>query len=450
MFIPYTGLSKKKEPGARSTINAYVAANANLKRRRRGEKAGEDGGEQSNQMEVSMQWLHERPVIISRHSPPQAPPALTPEMTPEVVADEEIIPKEAAIQLPLNNGVVYPVPKKPYYPALLFQRENIFLRVAHQYPKTFSHMIYTEWTQTVLSNPLFFHATMYATSAFMDMMHRRQDNPTTLRHKFETIRMIRDSVSRAPVDGLPAETIGITTYLVYFECLGGNFVEASRHNAGIDAMLQFKGAGSISRDTYTSYLLNIRNVWNSIVAQADTLERPTHLRLPVSVLNLLITFNAQCIQNPTRLLQLYIDFPLPEPVGGEIEIDVQDPHIINSQQCISAAATLYWAAITRDQPQYQQTTNAHTPFNKTNYTQALQTLKSSIAQSDTLFWLRIGPEVLRWIMMTGAVAAASLPDQAFFILRSYMLTTIVEPGEMESFLLGADHLLWVFNRLVPD
>jgi hypothetical protein len=92
----------------------------------------------------------------------------------------------------------------------------LFLLVAHHYPRTFAHNIYNIWTQTVLSDPCLFNATLYATSSFMDVMQGRQNNPVTLRHKGETIRLIKDAVSKIHTNGLREEIIAVTTYLVYF------------------------------------------------------------------------------------------------------------------------------------------------------------------------------------------------------------------------------------------
>ncbi|KAL2846142.1 hypothetical protein BJY01DRAFT_175621 [Aspergillus pseudoustus] len=222
-------------------------------------------------------------------------------------------------------------------------------------------------------------------------------------------------------------------------------------------MLQFKGAAPLAQDTYTSYLLRLRDVWNSVVAHADSLfpsmagprpssghytsllaiaiqkqlERPPDITLPVPIMNFLMTFNTQCISIVEPAWPGYIP-PIPTPET------TTDPQIQHAMQCVSLAATLYWTAVARD-------IYGHT-YNKTSNDGLVQALQGAILQSDNLFWLRFGPEVLRWILMTGAIAAASLPDQAWFVMRSYMITSIIEPGEMDAFLVGTDHLLWVFNH----
>ncbi|CEL08654.1 hypothetical protein ASPCAL11801 [Aspergillus calidoustus] len=311
----------------------------------------------------------------------------------------------------------------------------------------------------VLSDACLFHATLFATSSLMDFVQQKRDNPVTLRHKGATIRLINKAVSQAATHGLQDEVIAVTTYLVYFAKLLGDFQDAEHHDAGITAMLEFKGGTPPPTHTYTSYLLRLRDVWNSIVYRVDTLcpsvagprassgcytsllaiaiqkqlERPLEQRLPVPLLHFLITFNNQCMSA--------VGYALPDHSTGPPETTTADlePQIHNAMQCISITASIYWTAVTRD-------LNNSCTYNITDNAGEIEKLKAALLHVDNLFWLRSGPEVLRWILMTGAAGATCLADQAFFILRSYMITSIIEPEEMDAFLVGVDHLLWIFNR----
>jgi hypothetical protein len=162
------------------------------------------------------------------------------------------------------------------------------------------------------------------------------------------------------------------------------------------------------------------------IAIQKQLERPVEQRLPVALLHFLITFDNQCIGA--------VD-PTPEPITAD---HTSQPEIHHAMQCISITANIYWTAVTRDLN--KNTTNISS--NESN----IEQLKLALLHVDNLFWLCFGPGMLRWILMTGTVGAACLADQAFFILRSYMITSIFEPGEMDAFLVGVDHLLWLFNR----
>ncbi|KAL3496117.1 hypothetical protein BJX62DRAFT_134749 [Aspergillus germanicus] len=279
MFIHYTGPSSEKQAGVRGAINAAIAANASLKRRRRRHDAKrEDGNQGPGDAGDALGWLNDRPLIVlqpqrqDREGAAGAREKLITETddenegktttTPATthlqgVVDEEFYLWDGTIQRHLGDGVTYPTPKEPYYPALLFQRQNLFLLVAHQYPRTFAHKIYNTWTQMVLSDACLFHATLFATSSLIDFVQQKRNNPVTLRHKGETIRLINNAVAQAATHGLRDEVIAVTTYLVYFSKLLGNFQEAEQHDAGITAMLDFKGGAPPAPDTYTSYLLRL-------------------------------------------------------------------------------------------------------------------------------------------------------------------------------------------------
>jgi hypothetical protein len=146
-----------------------------------------------------------------------------------------------SIQWPVDNGFSYPIPKRPYYPALLFQSKShlagkaadpdhvqkqfltvfitgggTFLPVADQYHGTFAHSIHTRWNQTVLSDACLFHATLFATSSFMDLLQGRRDNPVTLYHKQNVCRLVQDGILKSQVHGLSDGVITAAIYLVYF------------------------------------------------------------------------------------------------------------------------------------------------------------------------------------------------------------------------------------------
>jgi len=88
--------------------------------------------------------------------------------------------------------------------------------VADQYRDTFAYEIHNSWTQTVLSDPCLFHATMFATSSFGDMARQTPNNPVTLRHKYETVRLLQRAITNSHEGGLSPNALAATTYLLYF------------------------------------------------------------------------------------------------------------------------------------------------------------------------------------------------------------------------------------------
>jgi hypothetical protein len=79
----------------------------------------------------------------------------------------------------------------------------------------------------VLSDACLFHATLFATSSLIDFVQQKRNNPVTLRHKGETIRLINNAVAQAATHGLRDEVIAVTTYLVYFSVCVHRFVRTA-------------------------------------------------------------------------------------------------------------------------------------------------------------------------------------------------------------------------------
>ncbi|KAL2841969.1 hypothetical protein BJX68DRAFT_270910 [Aspergillus pseudodeflectus] len=493
MFIAYDPSSDKTKSTSRQAINAFVAATASVKRR------GLKNKEEPNEIAIKMKWLHERPIIMTRGEKETEDETIR-DLAPapggekgniagdgvkvkgpahgkgRPLADRSRmrravrdgrVPGCEAVESPIGSAYTYPVPKKAYYPALLFQRQNAFLEVADQYRDTFAYNIYNSWTQTILSDPCLFHATMFATSSYGDMARQTPNNPVTIRHKVETIRLLQEAIVNSHSHGLSETAVAATTYLLYFAKLKGNLAEGNMHNAGIDSMVKFKGSKSLAKDSYAHYLLQIRHVWNSTIDRRDTvftspvagprplmghytsllaialqkqLDRPPHLTLPFSVLEFMITFDDH-VANAYDFLDLGLSpASPPSSLGSPPDSGDNDAQrdIQCALDCCNIAAGIYWRAIVSRRQRYPQPD----PFLASD----IQHLKTAVLQSDTLFWLRYGPEVLRWILMIGAVAAPSLVDQSWFIARCYMPTAIIRPQDLDAFILGADHMLWLFNH----
>ncbi|KAL2784629.1 hypothetical protein BJX66DRAFT_343821 [Aspergillus keveii] len=492
MFIAYDPSADKAKRSSRQAINAFVAATASVKRR------GLKNREELNDIAINMKWLHERPIIMS-HGEKEAEDETTRVIVPAPGGEKGNIPGEVikvkgpvhgmcrltadrsrmkrsiregripgyeAVEMPVGSACTYPVAKKGYYPALLFQRQNAFLVVADQYRDTFAYNIHNSWTQTILSDPCLFHATMFATSSFGDMVRQTPNNPITIRHKSETVRLLQEAIVNSHSRGLSENALAATTYLLYFAKLKGNLAEGNMHDSGIDSMLRFRGAKALPIDSYAHYLLQIRRVWNSIIGRADTLftwpiagpravmghytsllaialqkqlERPPHFTLPFSVLEFMITFDGH-VANAYEFIDLGLapQSP-PSTLGSPPDSDGDDTQrdILRALDCCNVAAGIYWRALVSRRQCYPHAD----PYLESD----IQDLKAAVMQSDTLFWLRYGPEVLRWILMIGAIAAPRLADQSWFIARCYMPTAIIRPQDLEAFILGVDHMLWLFN-----
>ncbi|KAL4879984.1 hypothetical protein BJY04DRAFT_219786 [Aspergillus karnatakaensis] len=484
MFISHDPRSGKARSDARKTINAFVAATASAKRRSQRNNTADE-------VTVSFDWLHEQPIALSRGrtveeedgrdcaavgGDMQINPgagtravAMARSMKPRaemkrlVRAMKLSLAGCASVEPPIGRGYNYPVPQQKYYPSLLFQRQSLFLAVADQYRDTFAFEIHNSWTQTVLSDPCLFHATMFATSSFGDLVRQTRNNPVTIRHKYETVRLLQKAILNRGEGGSFTNALAATTYLLYFSKLAGDDREGDMHNAGIDSMLNFKGTKSLETDNYASYLVRIRNIWMSVLNRHDTLyptptcgprplmghytsllaiaiqrqlERAPHATLPFSVLEFLITFDA------------YLATPYGPPklafLSQSATSDPESPPNADHDDTQAAlrschiAASIYFRAIVMRGRWYHLTESQNVADT--------QSLKDALLQVDTMFWLKYSPEVLRWILMIGCIAAPRLADQAWFIARCYLPAAIIRPKDMDAFLLGVDHMLWLFNH----
>jgi hypothetical protein len=77
-------------------------------------------------------------------------------------------------------------------------------------------MLQTTWMQVAMSDPCLFHATLYSTSAYKDITHGSLDNPVTMFHKTETLRLIREAIANSDHNNLPTSVVAATLHLLYF------------------------------------------------------------------------------------------------------------------------------------------------------------------------------------------------------------------------------------------
>jgi hypothetical protein len=79
----------------------------------------------------------------------------------------------------------------------------------------------------------------------------------------------------------------------------------------------------------------------------------------------------------------------------------------------------------------------------------VRSLKDEITNCDESVWFRCAPEVFRWVLMTGAAAASSMSQRAWFVARMCPFCAVMTPQEVDEFLTGADHIVWLFNHEYP-
>lgn len=77
-------------------------------------------------------------------------------------------------------------------------------------------MLQTTWMQAAMSDPCLFHATIYSISAHLDIIQGSPDNPVTIYHKTETLRLIREAIANSNHSSLSTSVIAATLHLLYF------------------------------------------------------------------------------------------------------------------------------------------------------------------------------------------------------------------------------------------
>lgn len=71
--------------------------------------------------------------------------------------------------------------------------------------------------KAAMSDACLFHATIYSTSAHIDITHGTPENPVTTYHKTETLRLIREAITNSDHHrSLSTSVVAATLHLLYF------------------------------------------------------------------------------------------------------------------------------------------------------------------------------------------------------------------------------------------
>ncbi|KAH8690250.1 hypothetical protein BGW36DRAFT_466147 [Talaromyces proteolyticus] len=380
---------------------------------------------------------------------------------------ESAICRKSTLPRPPDYGAKYPIPKQWYFSTLLSYRDAVLRPLVQQYPNSIATMLQTTWMQAAWSDPCLFHATLYSTSAHMDITHDTPENPVTTYHKTETLRLIREAIANSDHSSLPTSVVAATLHLLYFAKLKGEFNEGTSHESGIEALLRYKGMGEPQPDNIIGYFLIIQQVWNALVLRVKTvfpvprvgsnhrignyssllsnaaerqMERPPRLRLPESALELVREFAKYSTMSVIDSTSTWSNF-IASPAYQQCSTTA-DSKQSQVEKCCVLAGIIYLRALLN--------VGSSTDLNSDPETQKyVLSLKDEITNCDESFWYRCGPEVFRWVLMTGAAAGSSLSQRAWFIARMCPFCAVMVPQEVDDFLAGADHLVWLFNHKYP-
>ncbi|OAP64405.1 hypothetical protein AYL99_00377 [Fonsecaea erecta] len=124
----------------------------------------------------------------------------------------------------------------------------------------------SSWSQFAISDQLVFHATMYSWG--VHFRHRRavpdsQEEMKTLQHKLAAISLINDRLSDSR-QAASDETIAAVAALTNIALVMDSYPEASKHMAGMHAIVELRGGMSSLRSSIQQHLQRLIS-WNDLI-----------------------------------------------------------------------------------------------------------------------------------------------------------------------------------------
>ncbi|EEQ34024.1 conserved hypothetical protein [Microsporum canis CBS 113480] len=162
---------------------------------------------------------------------------------------------------------IYPIESQWYIPELLrFYSESIALQ--SQKNDSFGRLR-NIWMTTALADACMFHATLFAASAYLDLLRGESSNIITLYHQTETLRLLTSQLSASNMEVTDA-LIAVTMTLAQTEALSGNACVSSAHSAGLHKMVNIKGGlENLGMDGLLAELIYVGDVMESFLSDTE-------------------------------------------------------------------------------------------------------------------------------------------------------------------------------------
>ncbi|KAH8807409.1 fungal-specific transcription factor domain-containing protein [Xylogone sp. PMI_703] len=113
-----------------------------------------------------------------------------------------------------------------------------------------------------IRNLVLFHATLFLASAHDDFLHGNKNNPVTLLHRGETIRLINASLNSTTVHEVNDATIAAVTCLAAYENINGNVTDLALHMNAVERIVTSKGGLRV---------LGMQSVLHMLISWQDSL-----------------------------------------------------------------------------------------------------------------------------------------------------------------------------------
>lgn len=222
---------------------------------------------------------------------------------------------------------------------------------------------------------------------------------------------------------------GVAIYKLYISGSWLNFARQQVWNAlvlGSKSVFSIPRAGPSHRVRDYTFLLS--------KAVEKQMEKPPRLRLPESALEILSEFAKYSTMSGIHSGFTWSSF-VARPAYQQY-FTTKDKQV---EKCCLVAGFLFLRAMLN----IGSSKDLNSDLEAEKY---VLSLKDEITNCDESFWFKYGPEVFRWILMTGAAAGNSISQRAWFVARMCPFCTVMVPQEVNEFLMGADHIVWLFNH----
>lgn len=200
-------------------------------------------------------------------------------------------------------------------------------------------------------------------------------------------------------------------------------------------VLRFKTVFSIPRAGPSHRIGDYSSLLSKAVEKQ--MERPPRLRLPESALGLIRELANYSTMSVIDSISAFSDFIASPAYQKHFSAKDTEPNQVT--KCCLLAGIIYVRALFDAGTSMGLNSNTETQ-------KYVLSLKDEITNCDESVWYRCSPEVFRWVLMVGAAAGSSISQRAWFVARMCPFCAVMVPQEVDEFLTGADHIVWLFNH----
>ncbi|KAK2871951.1 hypothetical protein FQN49_002678 [Arthroderma sp. PD_2] len=336
---------------------------------------------------------------------------------------------------------IYPVESKWYMPELLrFYSESIALQSQRSGSFTQLDRLRNIWMTTALADACMFHATLYAASAYLDLLRGGSGNVITLYHQTETLRLLTGRLASSNLEVTDA-LIAVTMTLAQTEGLAGNTCVSNAHTAGLHEMVKIKGGlENLGMEGLLAELIFVGDIMESLLSGTEQAFPCTYTPAPppMALLSNIISWETST-KSSARILglvqhsMLSIDKLTSNPAkeqgeaslcfqrfkylqeefsllckGDTLELDADSPSTKTYvNECCRQAALLHW----------NLTNNKIFIPVADKPTIDVRGLKMTMEKMDITTWSRVAPRIFIWAGVTGVAASQDYGERAWFAAR---------------------------------